>query len=183
MEAHRQGRPADWTASWLRKIVDPSGELGLLLPVRIGEVEPPGLLRTRIYVDLVGRDAQSARAALLAAALRLRGKPTQAPVFPGDQRAAGSATGVPRFPGELPAIWNVPFHPNPFFTGRDLLSAELQTRLTTTDAIVRRVVRGAGVESRTIVGLNSAPAPWLNRVGEVLLLGLPLLTVRSRVKR
>jgi hypothetical protein len=47
---------------------DPSGEQGLLLPVRVGDVEPPGLLKTRIYVDLVGRDANSARATLLAAA-------------------------------------------------------------------------------------------------------------------
>jgi anti-sigma regulatory factor (Ser/Thr protein kinase) len=34
---------------------DPLGKLGLLLPVRVGEVDPPGLLKTRIYVDLVGR--------------------------------------------------------------------------------------------------------------------------------
>jgi hypothetical protein len=27
------------------------GERGLLLPVRVGEVEPPGLLKTRVYVD------------------------------------------------------------------------------------------------------------------------------------
>ena len=47
---------------------DPSGARGLLLPVRVSEVEAPGLLKTRIYVDLVGKDAKSARAALLAAA-------------------------------------------------------------------------------------------------------------------
>jgi hypothetical protein len=56
---------------------DPLGKLGLLLPVRVGEVDPPGLLKTRIYVDLVGRDPASARAALLAAARGARGKPTQ----------------------------------------------------------------------------------------------------------
>jgi TIR domain len=35
---------------------DPLGKRGLLLPVRVGEIDPPGLLKTRIYVDLVGRD-------------------------------------------------------------------------------------------------------------------------------
>jgi hypothetical protein len=38
---------------------DPSGERALLLPVRVEQVEPPGLLRTRVYVDLVERDAAS----------------------------------------------------------------------------------------------------------------------------
>jgi hypothetical protein len=56
---------AEWRAFYAK---DPSGERGLLLPVRVSDIEPPGLLTTRIYVDLVGRDATSARAGLLAAA-------------------------------------------------------------------------------------------------------------------
>jgi hypothetical protein len=32
---------------------DPLGKSGLLLPVRVGEVDPPGLLKTRVYVDRV----------------------------------------------------------------------------------------------------------------------------------
>jgi hypothetical protein len=44
---------------------DPTSELGLLLPVRFEEVEPPGLLTTRVYVDLVGMNPADARAALL----------------------------------------------------------------------------------------------------------------------
>src|SRR5919202_499521 len=42
---------------------DPSGRWSQLLSVWVGEVEPPGLLKTRISVDLVNRDADSARAA------------------------------------------------------------------------------------------------------------------------
>ena len=56
---------AEWRAFYAE---DPSGERGLLLPVRVDEVDPPGLLKTRVYVDLVGEDAAGARKALLAAA-------------------------------------------------------------------------------------------------------------------
>src|SRR5687767_1914859 len=52
---------AEWRAVFAK---DPTGEGRLLLPVRVEEVEPPGLLKTRTYVDLVDRDAKSARAAL-----------------------------------------------------------------------------------------------------------------------
>jgi tetratricopeptide (TPR) repeat protein len=142
----------EWRAFYAK---DPSGERGLLLPVRVGEVEPPGLLTTRTYVDLVGRDATSARAALLAAARGARGKPAEEPEFPGAQRAAASATEAPRFPGELPPLWSVPFHPNPFFTGRDLLLAELQARLHAADVPVRRVVLvGLGGVGKTSVAVK-----------------------------
>jgi TIR domain/NB-ARC domain len=119
---------------------DPSGEQGRLLPVRVGPVDPPGLLKTRVYVDLVDQDAAGARGALLAAARGVRGKPTQEPEFPGGRRAAASATEAPRFPGELSPVWNVPYHPNPYFTGRDLLLAEIYARLTAPEADRRRVV-------------------------------------------
>jgi hypothetical protein len=90
---------AEWRAVFAK---DPTGEHGLLLPVRVEEVEPPGLLKTRIYVDLVDRDATSARAALLAAARGARGKPTKEPEFPGTQGQAAGAAEAPRFPAELP---------------------------------------------------------------------------------
>jgi tetratricopeptide (TPR) repeat protein len=143
---------AEWRAFYAK---DPSGERELLLPVRVGDVEPPGLLTTRIYVDLVGRDANSARAALLAAARGARGKPSEAPAFPGDRRSEVSATEAPRFPGELPPVWNVPFHPNPFFTGRHQLLAELQTRLTAPDLAARRVVlTGLGGVGKTSLAME-----------------------------
>jgi hypothetical protein len=62
---------AEWRAFYAK---DPSGEHGLLLPVRVEEVDPPGLLKTRIYVDLVDQDAAGARQALLAAARGSRGR-------------------------------------------------------------------------------------------------------------
>jgi len=44
---------------------DPSGELGLLIPVRVAECEPPGLLRARIYIDLIWLPEKAARQKLL----------------------------------------------------------------------------------------------------------------------
>ena len=74
---------AEWRVFFAR---DPSGEQALLLPIRVREVEPPGLLRTKIYVDLVGRDGKTARDLLLAAARGARGKPASEPEFPGRER-------------------------------------------------------------------------------------------------
>jgi hypothetical protein len=136
---------------------DPLGKRGLLLPIRIDKVDPPGLLKTRVYVDLVDQDAAGARAALLAAARGARGKPTQEPEYPGDRRPAGSATEAPRFPGELPPVWNVPYHPNPYFTGRDLLLAETHARLTPPEAVSRRVVLvGLGGVGKTQLAVEHA---------------------------
>jgi anti-sigma regulatory factor (Ser/Thr protein kinase) len=107
---------------------DPLGKLGLLLPVRVGEVDPPGLLKTRIYVDLVGRDAASARAALLAAARGARGKPTHEPEFPGGRRPTADGSEVPSFPGDLPTVEGIGSGP----------LEELKTTLRADDMEARR---------------------------------------------
>jgi hypothetical protein len=89
---------AEWRPFYAK---DPSGARGSLLPVRVNAVEPTGLLKTRIVVDLVGLDANSARAALLAAARGVRGKPTSEPAFPGTRgRPISTEAEAPRFPGE-----------------------------------------------------------------------------------
>ena len=75
---------AEWPTGFAK---DPTGERGLLVPDRVEEVQPPDLLTTRIYVDLVGKNTADARAALLAAARDARGKPVEEPEFPGYQRA------------------------------------------------------------------------------------------------
>lgn len=83
---------------------DPSGKRGLLLPVRVREADPPEQPRVRVYADLVGRDAVTAREALLAAARSVRGKPTDKREFP-DLRGRPEVKGIeaPRFPGRSQA--------------------------------------------------------------------------------
>jgi hypothetical protein len=107
---------------------DPLGKRGLLLPVRVGEVDPPGLLKTRIYVDLVGRDAASARTALLVGARGARGKPTEEPEFPGTPTRPEGIR-APRFPDELPSVWNLPYRRNRMSTGRKEALAALAQQL------------------------------------------------------
>jgi hypothetical protein len=145
---------AEWQVFYAQ---DPLGKRGLLIPVRVGEVDPPGLLKTRIYVDLVGRDMASARTALLAAARGARGKPVDEPEFPGApaRQVLGEAE-APQFPGELPLVWNVPFHPNPFFTGRDLRLSELEAQLSAPGAAGRLALTGLGGIGKTQLAVEYA---------------------------
>jgi hypothetical protein len=63
---------------------DPDGEQGRLVPVRVADFAPEGLLATRIYIDLVAKDRPTAQSALLDG---LKGDvaaaPTDEPEFPG----------------------------------------------------------------------------------------------------
>ena len=109
---------AEWRSGF---VADPGGEGRRLLPVRVEACEPKGLLADRTWIDLVGLDEATARARLredIAAALRGHARPVDRPRFP---RTPGQATAVdrPRFPTALPPVWNVPFHRNPAFTGRE----------------------------------------------------------------
>jgi hypothetical protein len=70
----------EWAAA---RVQDPTGKLGLLVPVRIAEVELRGLLVTLVYIDLVGLTEAAAKEALLSGVLRGRAKPSTPPAFPG----------------------------------------------------------------------------------------------------
>jgi anti-sigma regulatory factor (Ser/Thr protein kinase) len=97
---------AEWKGFFAR---DSSGSQAVMLPVRVGLVEPPGLLRTINYVDVVGLDGMAARSALLAAARGIRGKPVNEPEFPGSPVAlAAAASPLPEFPGNSKADANAP---------------------------------------------------------------------------
>src|SRR5215218_8921656 len=101
---------AEWRAAFAK---DPTGELGLLVPVRVQECTPPGLLASRVYVDLVDTDEATAKRLLLAGVDQSGARPTSAP-FPGATREAK------RFPGQGPGISKLPAR-NHNFSGQDEL--------------------------------------------------------------
>jgi Tfp pilus assembly protein PilF len=150
---------------------DPTGELGVLLPVRVVDFTPGGLLRTRSWVDLVGKDRQAARAALLAGISQERPKPDKEPPFPGEQPPE------PAFPGAAPAtptrqqlsrsaggqaaaaaeVWNVAVERNPVFTGRRGLLGRLHQALTKPGNRQARVVlTGMGGVGKTALAVEYA---------------------------
>ncbi|MCG6157721.1 protein kinase domain-containing protein [Rubinisphaera margarita] len=85
----------EWSAAFA---VDPKGCDRKLIPIRIANCDPDGLLKARIYVDLVGLKEDEARATLLAS-LQDRGKPLDQPSFPGNGGEL-SHKSVPVFPGQ-----------------------------------------------------------------------------------
>jgi hypothetical protein len=116
---------AEWRAAFAK---DPTGEQKLLLPVRVENVQPPGLLQTRVYIDLVGLSRQRARARLLEG-IRPAGRPEREPPFPGSPPTRAAAAGQePRLPGLGLAVTNLPAR-NRGFIGRADLLERLQREL------------------------------------------------------
>ena len=87
---------AEWRAIFAK---DPTGERGLLIPVRVREFRPPGLLATRVYIDLVNKNAAEAADALVRGVSELGARPTTEPPFPGPSPTPAVA---PWFPGTRP---------------------------------------------------------------------------------
>jgi tetratricopeptide (TPR) repeat protein len=130
---------AEWRAVFA---TDPTGELGLLVPVRVQDCQPPGLLASRVYVDLVGLEEEVAAARLRAGIQQGRARPSGRRPFPGQAPAAGGS----RYPGQLPEVFGVPAR-NPNFTGR----AELLTALR---ELLRAGPEGAVVQAGAVHGLG-----------------------------
>jgi tetratricopeptide (TPR) repeat protein len=114
---------AEWAAAF---VADPTGEESRLIPVRVRDCRPDGLLAAINYIDLVGLDETAAIEKLntdIAAAITPGRVGDTQPAFPGVavQRQA-------RFPTALPDIWNVPFRARGF-VGREDILAELRGRM------------------------------------------------------
>jgi hypothetical protein len=89
----------EWASAFAR---DPTGVLGFLLPLRVRECKPEGLLPQIIYVDFLGvKEKDVARDRLLAGVKRGRTKPTIEPAFPGSpaSRRRHKILQEPSFPG------------------------------------------------------------------------------------
>ena len=128
----------EWAAAFAG---DPTGKSRKLVPVRVRQCEIEGLLKSIVYVDLVGAEEAAARRQLLEGVRQGRG-PAGPVRFPSAK--------APRFPTALPDIWNVPHLRNPNFTGRDALLAELHTALTSgRAAAVTQAISGLGGVGKT----------------------------------
>jgi hypothetical protein len=130
---------AEWRAAFAK---DPTGELGLLVPVRVRDGQPPGLLASRVYIDLVGLDESAAAARLRTGIQQGRARPPGRRPFPGQKPPVGEC----RYPGRLPEVFGVPAR-NPNFTGRGELLQALRRRMVETKA-------GAVVQASAVHGLG-----------------------------
>jgi GGDEF domain-containing protein len=70
---------SEWAPFFAR---DPTGEKGLVIPVRVDECTPTGLLGPLVHVDFVEKDADECRELLLGAIKGTRRKPHVPPSFP-----------------------------------------------------------------------------------------------------
>jgi hypothetical protein len=94
----------EWAAAFAR---DPSGSDRTLIPVRVRECQPQGLLAQIVYADLVGLGEEEASAALLGAFAE-RAKPDMRPSFPGGAGTKAIPDERPPFPGTRVSIAKLP---------------------------------------------------------------------------
>ncbi len=142
----------EWAAAFAQ---DPTGEKGLLIPVRVEKCDAKGLLPQIVYIELVGLDEAAARERLLQGAKGGRAKPKKSPVFP----VAGKATEkkAPRFPGALPEICTIPHQRNPNFTGRVELLRDLREALDgEKSAALTQAIHGLGGVGKTQLAIEYA---------------------------
>ena len=83
----------EWAAAF---VLDSTSQNQKLLPVRVKECNPPGLLSPIVYIDLVGKNATAARKLLLEAVKEGRLKPARPVPYPGEK--AGKKVTPPPFP-------------------------------------------------------------------------------------
>ncbi len=142
----------EWAAAFKD---DPTGEKGKLIPVRVRECEPEGLLAAIVYIDLVEQEEPAARDVLLkhisGIVEQKRGKPESKPDFP-----KHDVKDKPRFPGTLPPIWNVPHLRNPNFTGRETILDELNEQLNAGGPTALTAISGLGGIGKTQIALEYA---------------------------
>jgi hypothetical protein len=109
---------AEWAAAFRE---DPEGSERRLVPVRVRDCDPRGLLGSIVYVDVVGLSEARARQRLVAGVAAGRAKPGETPGFPGNpRRATSGGVGITR-PSGGAAIFSVPVMTRTFVGRRGAL--------------------------------------------------------------
>jgi tetratricopeptide (TPR) repeat protein len=147
----------EWAAAFAN---DPQGLAQTLIPIRVRDCKPTGLLRPLIYVDLVELSEQDARQAVLGA-MQARAKPPQKPKFPGALPHHSANKVV--FPGQITIPWTVLYKRNPYFKGReDELQALRENLLQTSAAALTQpqAISGLGGIGKTQTAVEYAYRNW-----------------------
>ncbi|MGK7908463.1 MAG: TIR domain-containing protein [Synechococcus sp.] len=87
----------EWAAAFK---ADPQGLQSKLIPVRIDRCQPTGMLAPIVYIDLVGLNAEEAKAELLKGVIQGRLKPEFIP-FPGDEKDRQAISKRADYPGTV----------------------------------------------------------------------------------
>ncbi len=87
----------EWATAFAQ---DPQGTQRKLIPVKVDECAPPGLLASIVYVDLVDCEVGAAQQRLLTGVSEGRLKPTSSPPYPGKASKRSVPNPVP-FPGVI----------------------------------------------------------------------------------
>jgi len=146
---------------------DRSGAGRKLLPVRIEDCSLPGLLGTRVAIDLFDVNEDVARERLLEAAAGKRGKPDRPPGFPGRR----DATAPPQFPKPASgweAAWQPGRSPFPGLAAFDASRAQVfKGRVEETRRLVRDLMEPAAgsAEVTVIVGPSGCGKSSLTAAG------------------
>ena len=146
----------EWAAALVQ---DPTGTKRLLIPIRIEDVQPDGLLAPLIYIDLAGLSESVAKDRLLKEIQQTlssdSARPITAPDFPAS--ALHSVKNEPRFPGTLPPVWNLPRR-NPNFTGRVQVLEDIRDSLNKehNTALTQKALYGLGGIGKTQIAMEYA---------------------------
>ncbi len=157
----------EWASALAR---DPIGENAVLLPIRVREFKPTGLLAQIVYLDLVGLTEDEARARLIHHVNGRRGKPQTAPPFAG--RMTGQpVAGVSRTEADFP-VSTPPASPRFTVTPPDAdgeagsLSDVEQDLAPYVGPVAKLLVRRASRRAQTPADLYAALAASIPHEGE-----------------
>ncbi|MCL2399666.1 MAG: tetratricopeptide repeat protein, partial [Defluviitaleaceae bacterium] len=145
---------AEWEAA-LNK--DVNSEKRLLIPVRIADVEPEGLLAPIIYIDLFELESDEAAAEKkLIRGVDDKEIPRPRPPFPGVKKDLAPKSLKAKFPGTLP-FNNLLFAKNPHFTGRDQVFEKICKGFESGSTVsLTQIITGMGGLGKTQTALEYA---------------------------
>lgn len=133
----------EWQAAFVQ---DPTSEKAKLIPVKISDFEPTGLLKSIIYIDLFGVESEEAVKRLIAGVDTSK-RPRNSNGFPGTSSNKKSN-------GQLP-FNNIPYIRNINFTGREYILDKLKEMFDEKyNNALTQIISGLGGVGKTQIALE-----------------------------